>query len=157
MHLGNIYRRESETTSPVIIQLNNYCPQIHSQLANAVFLKNNMTHLLLVLCWDLTLTRTEASSWRRNTRNTRTLQEKFTELPLAWTNVQIITPGKSIKVVNVVNRDTSWSRYRSCRCRSIWTHVVRNGALHSCCHGNPLTSHWPTSIHRSRVTAWRRK
>ena len=47
--------------------------------------------------------------------------------------------------------------YRSCRWRSVRTHVVWDGTLHCCCHGNPLARHWPTSIHRPRVPAWRRK
>lgn len=47
--------------------------------------------------------------------------------------------------------------YRSGRWGGIGTHSVWNGALHPCSHGNPLSLHWSTGIHRSRVTTYRRK
>lgn len=47
--------------------------------------------------------------------------------------------------------------YRSCWWRSIWSHAMRDGALHSRCHGNPLASYWSARVHRPRVTAYKRK
>lgn len=49
------------------------------------------------------------------------------------------------------------SFYRSGGWRSVGPHVMRNGSGHSCCHGNPLSRHWATSVHPSRVTTCRRK
>lgn len=51
------------------------------------------------------------------------------------------------------HRHAEMQTYRSCRWRSIWTHCMRDRALHSWCYGNPLSRNWNTSIHRPWITA----
>lgn len=54
------------------------CPTLRTTAGCFICVRQSVTHLLLVLCGDLTLPGTEASSRWRNTRNTRTLQDKHT-------------------------------------------------------------------------------